>query len=1576
MLYFFRAMFSMEYVLVQCNIMEAEKAELKSILRGLLISSPKQMTVRDLANDFSKQEGREFPYQKFGFRTFVDYLKTIKDTVVLSGCQPIYVTPVVKQSTAHVNDLVLKQKNSTSKKSSYKTLEKSQRKRGWVPIVIPPEPAKTLPTLLDIKIPSRKKYMLDAPATRRTPRNSAYHNFQKLKVDSECKNVDSAESGKNYASVVYEKDTVCQEKTFPHLKSGKSADVCNDVDNKMKTVASKPSEKWDDICDEIKGHDDSLFEKYCVQNIKFRSINNIDEWFPKEVPETSPRNSVVVSPEFKDAKNVARHFEQSENVTKSITRNSVTEFSETKTDCSLLNEEECVQRTSTSSSPVPSSETSFNSSSLPNRLFSEKTVSNMKKLIKENPQGLWASEFPAIYKEYFGVPLDYHAYGYVSMAAVAAAYSDVFICLRRSSADFLLFDSDTPLPKHYANSANKNSCGVVTEVIKSNVERLIAEFPTGLPVEEFKEMYKLYFSEELNEGELGFSSLYDMLQALHEVYILRLRQVGKNTVLYPARNLESVQYIPPLCNSVMEYDTAEPFTEYPPEVLDPHDTIQRQPLPRFRPDFPVFVSDVTTPSCFHMILYDLSNQLESLMDEIQFFYSTEGEKYKIPQSAICEGLFCIARYERNQEWHRAKICDIKGGMSKIRINYMDYGTMGLVRSEELRFMHRDFAQFPLQAITSSLANIEPAVGEWSKEVSKYFLDLVRGKILMAVIDRTNQSNRTSVGLVDTSGEDDIHINDQLVLKGYAKFKHDPLQNLDDVANDSCALELQNGDLEMNNGISDMKMFHDEEFTNGDSYFVPSTVTEPAFNNGSWPLSFSETRNDDLSQNSPAVSIEPDEPEMQNQYEMNNWKFNGQNLHDQTLTNGSDGSFVSSAVTESTYDKWKGPLLFNGATRDVKKASIESEEKCQSGTTNGPANMWYEKPHCKSPVDTKSLEIGILPSKDDIMKVWNASVLPTSINSTPSISNESDDSLNLKKIPNTWNDVKYSTAFDTDLKKDKANKQLSNKMQNALTSDAKELTSNNSTMPLSGNTQTGNTHTTFVSDNSRNGIPHSVPATSNNSKDTSFAHHGLYAHNMWNLGNISVNPTWISSGNQPVVNNVSSLVQAGQTAWFHPVSNTTQFPLAPIVGVTTLPPPGFTPIQNPFVAFTTPRLPPVDPRLSILDGAFVYQHQSNPWISRFSEITSTPNHRSFSNPAGQIFTDHNNSGTFVNPTPDIREISKSTENLLSEEESEIKNKDREHELKSSKLGVNNHEVKPCGISQCTQTTLDEEDTLQNNVQSSERKTSNTVTETMSTNENDGDKETNMLSENNMKLENEERSPDSYVFSENSSGVVQNTKQDSEPTERTDVENELCKNLQRFQIDTSIGSTNTTEEKPICAMQHSVKNDELHLDSAETSTRDEEEITWHASSQEVEVTTEEKRRHPVRHIKKILISGRVLNLINYNEQAYFCTDEFVRTFSKFSGRHVLLKILDTTGVTLPFVEVNRSDNWEMFQMLDNCDLNTKSRKTNGQIHDVLHLVPLRSATDLLKALKISDVAIIAGLMEEVENFNPEDDYWYRD
>jgi len=62
----------------------ARAEDLKILLRGLLISSPRAITVDQLERDFILQEGHDVPFRKLGYPSFLKYLESIPDTVVVS----------------------------------------------------------------------------------------------------------------------------------------------------------------------------------------------------------------------------------------------------------------------------------------------------------------------------------------------------------------------------------------------------------------------------------------------------------------------------------------------------------------------------------------------------------------------------------------------------------------------------------------------------------------------------------------------------------------------------------------------------------------------------------------------------------------------------------------------------------------------------------------------------------------------------------------------------------------------------------------------------------------------------------------------------------------------------------------------------------------------------------------------------------------------------------------------------------------------------------------------------------------------------------------------------------------------------------------------------------------------------------------------------------------------------------------------------------------------------------------------------------------------------------------------------
>ncbi|XP_021933718.1 tudor domain-containing protein 5 [Zootermopsis nevadensis] len=98
----------------------AVQDELKTILRGLLISSPQALTVNELQKDYKLQEGQDVPFSKFGFKSFLEYIKSVPDTVAIQpsfrGGSPI-VVPVQSDKSSHIDILVQKQKLQPPKRA-------------------------------------------------------------------------------------------------------------------------------------------------------------------------------------------------------------------------------------------------------------------------------------------------------------------------------------------------------------------------------------------------------------------------------------------------------------------------------------------------------------------------------------------------------------------------------------------------------------------------------------------------------------------------------------------------------------------------------------------------------------------------------------------------------------------------------------------------------------------------------------------------------------------------------------------------------------------------------------------------------------------------------------------------------------------------------------------------------------------------------------------------------------------------------------------------------------------------------------------------------------------------------------------------------------------------------------------------------------------------------------------------------------------------------------------------------------------------------------------------------------------
>ena len=71
---------------------------------------------------------------------------------------------------------------------------------------------------------------------------------------------------------------------------------------------------------------------------------------------------------------------------------------------------------------------------------------------------------------------------------------------------------------------------------------------------------------------------------------------------------------------------------------------------------------------------------------------------------------------------------------------------------------------------------------------------------------------------------------------------------------------------------------------------------------------------------------------------------------------------------------------------------------------------------------------------------------------------------------------------------------------------------------------------------------------------------------------------------------------------------------------------------------------------------------------------------------------------------------------------------------------------------------------------------------------------------------------------------------------------------------------------------------------------------------------------RYVKRFEVAGSAVHVINMNSVAFLCTDEVIHIFTDFSGRHVVLKILEANQIFLPFREISRRESPEIIEALE--------------------------------------------------------------
>ncbi|XP_024941544.1 uncharacterized protein LOC107268430 isoform X2 [Cephus cinctus] len=324
---------------------------------------------------------------------------------------------------------------------------------------------------------------------------------------------------------------------------------------------------------------------------------------------------------------------------------------------------------------------------------------------------------------------------------------------------------------------------------KFRLEMLIQKFPDGIWCSELPERYRIEYKIPLDYVDLGFSSVSDFAAHLPQIFHIVQPIEGGDFILYNAKiplpesdtkkrpsqklNLASYYYL--------DRDDVDPFpTQISPDIsaqLIPADVltygecvgqVSVTELGGQKGYEAVLVEEIFTPSFFWIRLLRKSSKLTTLMKDLNEFYYAKAPQYLIPPVVITRGLHCACKY--HNEWHRSIVKQVKLD-GRVSVEFYDYGTLKTCLPEELHFLHRTFSWLPAQAIPCGLYNVKPRSGShWTRGVTQLFAERVdSGPLVASLTSIDTENNSMLVVLVDTSKEEDVHINDWMVQQNLAIY---------------------------------------------------------------------------------------------------------------------------------------------------------------------------------------------------------------------------------------------------------------------------------------------------------------------------------------------------------------------------------------------------------------------------------------------------------------------------------------------------------------------------------------------------------------------------------------------------------------------------------------------------------------------------------------------------------------------------------------------------------------------------------------------------------------------------------------
>ncbi|XP_077997158.1 ATP-dependent RNA helicase TDRD9-like [Glandiceps talaboti] len=187
----------------------------------------------------------------------------------------------------------------------------------------------------------------------------------------------------------------------------------------------------------------------------------------------------------------------------------------------------------------------------------------------------------------------------------------------------------------------------------------------------------------------------------------------------------------------------------------------------------LFVTEVVEANRFwaHYGDHETFEKLRQLMITIN---QCDGYDLKPITNELQNGHFCLAPYEDEAKYYRARVQSLKGNI--VEVFFLDYGNVEIVERRKIREIPPELLTLPFQAFECVLQGIKPFYrlpdGRWMPQAKDRLIQLVSNKIMFANVYSIVQ-NTLRIDLIDTTKEPQLNINDLLIRMEFAEKAEEP-----------------------------------------------------------------------------------------------------------------------------------------------------------------------------------------------------------------------------------------------------------------------------------------------------------------------------------------------------------------------------------------------------------------------------------------------------------------------------------------------------------------------------------------------------------------------------------------------------------------------------------------------------------------------------------------------------------------------------------------------------------------------------------------------------------------------------------